>query len=192
MPAGFRPASFTDRVMAGVANEPRPTPARVFLRSLRHLALRDALASLHTAWRLALGPGQSMPRAARARSAALLLAVVLVVGVATPAAFTSMRALIGPDGPAAVELDAGAPASVPPTTPPTPTPSPTLRPTPTPTDFATPPATKPQGDGAASARTRPQPTRAHEADEESTSKTKRQTPEPGDHERDEEAEHEDD
>ena len=126
--------SFADRVMARVAQEPTPSPARVFARSLRRLAMRDALAALTTAWRLAFEPTSSVGTSARASAAALFLGVVLVVGLGGAFAAGGALAFLGSDEPAAQQLAPGAsPAETPaPTVEPTPapTPTPTLAPTP--------------------------------------------------------------
>ena len=71
------PGSFTDRVMARVAEEPTPSPSRVFMRSLRRLAVRDALAALAAAWRLAFEPASPVATSARASAAALFLSCLL-------------------------------------------------------------------------------------------------------------------
>ena len=119
--------SFTDRVMARVAVEPTPAPSRVFVRSLRRLAIRDALAALVAAWRLAFEPASPVTTSARASAAALFLSVIIVVGVGGAFVAGGALSLLGPDGAAPQEL---APAAAPVESPaatigPTPSPSPT-------------------------------------------------------------------
>jgi hypothetical protein len=124
--------------MARVAAEPTPTPARAFLRSLRVLAPRDALAALATAWRLAFEPTGSVTASARAASASLLLAVIVFVGIGGPLAASGLSAILGgPDGPTPQQLDVGAPTESPtvsatPSPTPSPQPSPSLTPSPSP------------------------------------------------------------
>ena len=74
------PASpeFTDRVMALIAKEPTPAPARVAGSALRHGAIGGFLVALGDAWRVVTGPG--FPIAARAQAASLVLAVAVAVG----------------------------------------------------------------------------------------------------------------
>ena len=74
------PASpeFTDRVMAVIAKEPTPAPARVAGAALRHGAIGGFLVALGDAWRVVTGPG--FPIAARAQAASLVLVVAVAVG----------------------------------------------------------------------------------------------------------------
>jgi len=156
--------SFTERVMARVAEEPTPSPGRVFARSLRRLAVRDAVAALVTAWRLAFEPASPVATSARASAAALFLSVVIVVGIGGAFITGGALALLGPDGPAPREP---APAAAP-----TASPAVAIEPTPstppTPSPIATPPVTE------------------QEPEERPAGKReKRETPEPKERERDE-------
>jgi hypothetical protein len=73
------PAGFAERVMASVAREPLPQPARAFGVAVGARRLGAALASVGDAWRVAVG-GRA-PIAVRAQA----LALVLVVALATVA-----------------------------------------------------------------------------------------------------------
>ncbi len=75
-----RTLGFIDRVMAQVAQEPRPTPARVFVGSVAHLRFRDAWSALATAGHLAFGRTGHIPALVRAQSLLLVLAFSVVVG----------------------------------------------------------------------------------------------------------------
>lgn len=109
----FPGGSFSDRVMARVAREPGPTPARAFVRSVGHLALRDAAAALSTAWRLVFRPSGAVSAPTRARAAALVISVILVVGVGAPLLTSGGLAFLAANGPTSQQLDAGAPAVTP-------------------------------------------------------------------------------
>jgi len=136
-PAGETPrpqqgGSFTDRVMARVAEEPTPSPARAFVRSLRRLAIRDAMAALAMAWRLAFEPISPVATSARASAAALLLSVVVVIGVSGAFAASGALAFLGPDAtgpslpaPAASPAERAVVVDRSPATEPTPAPRPT-------------------------------------------------------------------
>ena len=176
--------SFTDRVMARVAVEPTPSPSRAFVRSLRRLAFRDALAALAAAWRLAFEPASPVATSARASAAALFLSVIIVVGLGGAFIAGGALSLLGPDGATPQEL---APAAAPTQTPavtiePTPSPSPAPITTPSPTPTATPPA-------AERAQTEPQDRTERETPEpeerSQEKKERRKTPEPKERERDE-------
>jgi hypothetical protein len=122
------PAGFVDRVMAAVAVEPLPQPARAFRIALLAGRLRPAIASLGDAWRV-LGSG-SRPLMVRAQALALVLSVTIgslaIAGGATVGAVDLLSAI--------------APVSPPPTTPaptepiasPPPSPSPSWTPEPSP------------------------------------------------------------
>lgn len=181
--------SFTDRVMARVAEEPTPSPGRVFVRSLRRLALRDALAALAAAWRLATEPAAPVTASARASAAAFFLSVVVLVGVGGAFATSGVLGVLGPDDPAPIVAPAASPAiSAEPTPPP---PSPT--PSPTPTPVVTPPPAEPAQTESRDRvkRATPAPTKR-----DKDQKSKRETPEPKEREdkdeRDGEREREDD
>lgn len=198
-PTGARPpfggGSFTDRVMARVAAEPTPSPARVFFRSLGHLAMRDALAALVTAWRLAFEPASRVSAGSRASAAALFLSVIVFVGLGGAAVTGGALALLGSDGRAPVQLAPGA----------SPSPrvdiveaSPSMSPQPSRTPLVTPspaPTPTPTAEPAAevlSERATPRPTRKpqRDADEAESSeredREKRETPEPKEREREKE------
>mgnify|MGYP001814281352 CR=1 FL=1 len=178
--------SFTDRVMARVAEEPTPSPGRVFARSLRRFAIRDALGALVAAWRLAFEPASPVATSARASAAALFLSVIIVVGVGGAFVTGGALSLLGPDGAAPQDL---APAAAPTESPavtiePTPSPSPTAiaTPSPSPTPIATPSATEraPTDPGDRTERETPEP-----EERKQEKKEKRETPEPKERERDE-------
>jgi hypothetical protein len=181
--------SFTDRVMARVAAEPTPSPARVFFRSLGHLAVRDALAALLTAWRLAFEPASPVSVGSRASAAALFLSVVIFVGLGGAAVTSGTLALLRSDGPAPVQLAPGAS----PLTAPVVVASPSLSPLPSPTPSATPsPSPRPTAEPASlrqRERATPTPTRKPQGtsdDAKSTEKAdreKRETPEPEERDR---------
>jgi outer membrane biosynthesis protein TonB len=160
------PDSFSDRVMARVANEPQPSPGRVFLRSLRHLALRDAVAALLTAWRLAFEPTTSVSAATRASAAALFLSVVIIVGVGSSLLVGSGLAYLGSDGPTSPQLAPGASPAVA-------EPSPSPSPVPTPSPEATPVPTARPSEAAGVERQQPGPTAEPKQDRQ-----ERETPEP--------------
>ena len=179
--------SFTDRVMARVADEPTPSPGRVFMRSVRRLAIRDALAALAAAWRLAFEPASPVAATARASAAALFLSVIIVVGVGGAFVAGGALSLLGPDGAAPQEL---APAAAPTASPavtiePTPSPSPTPSATPS---AAQRPRTEPE---ERTERETPEPEERKQEQNE-----KRETPEPKERderdEKDERDEREDD
>jgi outer membrane biosynthesis protein TonB len=140
--------AFSDRVMAAVASEPRPTPTRVFMRSILHLSPRDASAAVLTAWRLAFRPTPRVRPALRAQSMALLLGVLIVVGLGGPFAASNglglLRSVQPPGVPAAtppaVTTDEATPA---PTVIPV-TPIPSLEPSPEPTAETEKPVNKPK------------------------------------------------
>lgn len=198
----LRSASFTDRVMARVAKEPTPSPGRVFVRSLRRLALRDALAALASAWRLAFEPASPVATSARASAAALFLSVVIVIGVGGAFVTSGALAVLGPDGPVPQGLGPAAAPTASPTVAvePTPSPTPTMSPTPTPSPVPTPVAVAPvvepdesAGDERAKRETL-EPRETPEPKERAgDKKEKRETPEPKERdERDEEDERDDD
>lgn len=80
--------ALTDRVMAAVAGEPAPAPARVAGRALRRRSLGGFLVALRDAWRVTLSPG--FPMAVRAQAIALVL---VVIGAATGSAMVTAGAL---------------------------------------------------------------------------------------------------
>jgi hypothetical protein len=99
MSASERPAAptaieFADRVMTAIRLVPAPTPTRTFVAALRARALRDAVASLWVAWHL--GTVRSWPVAprVRARSFALVLAVVSVMASGSLAAAAAVHSVV--------------------------------------------------------------------------------------------------
>lgn len=100
----LRTLGFVDRVMAQVAEEPQPTAARVFLRSVAGLRFRDAAAALATAGHLAFGRSVAVPTLVRAQSLVLLLVFTVVVGSGgTLAAAGAIRVIEDRNGPPPVE-----------------------------------------------------------------------------------------
>lgn len=75
-----------DRVMAAIAREPRPTPTRALWSAVRAASVRDAAAALWVAWHLATVRRTSIRPSVRARSLALVLGALLVLGTASIAA----------------------------------------------------------------------------------------------------------
>ena len=90
--AGLTPVKasgeFADRVMAAVAAEPVPAPARLARLALRRGALGAFLVSLRDAWRVTTSPG--FPMAVRAQAMALVL---IVAGVAAGSGMATAGAL---------------------------------------------------------------------------------------------------
>src|SRR5689334_2241124 len=85
------PDAFTDRVMASIEATPAPTPARSFMGALRGWSLDDAMASLAVAWHLATVRTWSVAPRVRARSMALVLAVVTVLATGSLVAAAAVR-----------------------------------------------------------------------------------------------------
>jgi hypothetical protein len=114
------------RVMAGVAREPRPTPARALAAALRHGAAREAMASVATAWRLGTMRGRRVAPAVRARSLVLAVGVTGMLATSGVIAFASVadaaRHVVGQAGLGEIHHPAAAPAA--PTTTPFGSPSP--------------------------------------------------------------------
>ena len=125
--SGIRPPlGFADRVMAAVAEEPLPQPARAFRVALVGGRLGAALASVGDAWRVVVGG--STPLGVRAQA----LALVLVVTIGS-------LAVAGGAAVGAIDLLTANPPTTPsPTTPlpnelqPSPSPSPNPSPSPSP------------------------------------------------------------
>ena len=103
---------FVERVMAAVAQEPRPTPLRSFGAAIVRLSLRDAVAALWTGWRLATVPDRRVTPRAQVSSRALLVTImaVLVVGVSLAAADRFLQP--APNGPASQGTGPVVPAGV--------------------------------------------------------------------------------
>ena len=86
-PIASTPA-LADRVMAAVAGEPAPAPARLAGRALRRRSLGGFLVALRDAWRVTVSPG--FPMAVRAQAIALVL---VVLGAATGSGMVTAGAL---------------------------------------------------------------------------------------------------
>jgi hypothetical protein len=113
-------ADFADRVMAAVAAEPSPAPARAAGAALRRLSLGGILVSFRDAWRVSFGAG--FPVAARAQALALVIVaggLLATSGVVTAGALGAFNSH-GPE-PAPTTQATAAPTSTPePTTTPEP------------------------------------------------------------------------
>jgi uncharacterized membrane protein YgcG len=83
--------SFTERVMARIEEEPRPSAARAFAVSLARLRLGDASAAVRTAWRLAFE--RTRPVAPRVRFQSLVLVLPLGLLVSAGGAIAATGAL---------------------------------------------------------------------------------------------------
>jgi len=118
------PAGFVDRVMAAVASEPLPQPARAFRVALLGGRLRPAMASLGDAWRV-LGGG-SRPLIVRAQALALVMLVTIgslaIAGGATVGAIDLLSAIApvsppptapAPTGPITSPLPSASPGATP-------------------------------------------------------------------------------
>ena len=142
-------AEFADRVMAAVAREPLPAPARAAGEAVRHRRLAALVAAVGDGWRVSIGGGR--PLAARAQALALVIVAVLVVGSAsTLVAVGAANLLRGESGP--VETPA---PSVVPVTSPSPSPS---RPSPSAVAFAFAVAVSPSPSPSTSPDRTPAPT----------------------------------
>ncbi len=157
--------------MARVAEEPTPSPSRVFARSLRRLAFRDAVAAMAAAWRLAFEPEARVGASTRATAAALFLSVVIMFGVGGAVVLSGAVALVGSDGSPAGPIAPGAVSSTPPVPAVELVPTPSISPTPPPTPVPTP---RPQ------ATPRATPALDASSKDGSGDGVERQTPEPQD------------
>ena len=110
---------FEDRVMAAIADEPMPRPARGL----------GFLATVREAWAVAFGPGR--PLAMRAQALALLLVLAVAVGSVGSLAVVGASRLLGPAVPPPT-TPSPAPSPSPLPSPVTPSPTPSSSPTPTP------------------------------------------------------------
>jgi hypothetical protein len=86
--------AFADRVMAAVAAEPSPAPARAAGLAVRRLSLGALIVAIRDSWRVAVRPG--FPAAARSQALAVLL-VVLVAGTASAGATAGALGMLGGD-----------------------------------------------------------------------------------------------
>lgn len=153
---------FADRVMAAVAREPLPQPARAFGAALAARRLGAALASVGDAWRVAIGG--STPLAVRAQALALVLVVTVgslaVAGGATVGAIDLLNANHPPQPSPTTPLPSGPLTS--PSSSPTPSPSsspePTTESTPSPDATETPDGTDNPGANQPTGTTTPRPT----------------------------------
>jgi hypothetical protein len=77
---GLGSDTFADRVMALVAEEPRPTPTRALISAIRTGSPREAAAAMSTAWHLGTVRSWSIAPRVRLHAAALVLSVFAVLG----------------------------------------------------------------------------------------------------------------
>ncbi len=91
-------AGFTDRVMADIAGEATPTTARSFVSALRRRSARDAAAVLWVAWHLGTVRRWRIATGVRARSIALVLAVICALATGSLAAASALRVAVEPVG----------------------------------------------------------------------------------------------
>lgn len=84
-------SGFTDGVMARIASEPTPAPARLAVGALRRHSVRAFLISVRDAWRVTMRPG--VPPAVRAQALALVLVVAGLAGASSLAAASAMGLL---------------------------------------------------------------------------------------------------
>ncbi len=103
-------AGFADRVMAAVAAEPVPAPARAAGVAIQAASLRRLLASIRDAFRVSFGAG--FPMVARVQALALVLVVVAAAGGGTMGAASALGVFnaapspsTGPETPAPVASD---------------------------------------------------------------------------------------
>src|SRR5690349_124103 len=87
-------SSFADRVMAAVADEPSPAPARATGRAIRRASLAALAVSIRDAWRVVVGRG--FPVLIRAQALAIVL-VIVALGAGTATATAGALGLL--DGP---------------------------------------------------------------------------------------------
>lgn len=161
------PAGFTDRVMASIAGEPLPQPARAFGTAVAGRRLGAALASIGDAWRVVVG-GRA-PIAVRAQALALVLVVTVgslaVAGGAAVGAIDLFDATQAPH-PSPTEPQ---PSSTPERPSPSSSPSPSVttpppaEPTPTSEGGDTPEATDTGAPTERPASSTPRPTRTEDA-----------------------------
>jgi hypothetical protein len=108
-------AGFTNRVMAAVAIEPAPRPAGFLAPLLARHSLAGVVASVRTAWSIALN-GAGRPVGARGLALAYVLAVLLIgVSLTSAAAYGAAGAmgLLVPDGTPRPSLVAPGPTQAP-------------------------------------------------------------------------------
>ncbi|MGZ8438118.1 MAG: hypothetical protein ACXWXR_06205 [Candidatus Limnocylindrales bacterium] len=160
------PSGFAERVMASIAAEPLPQPARAFGTAVASRRLGAALASLGDAWRVVIGG--RVPMAVRAQAFALVLIVaagsLAVAGGATVGAIDLLNANQphpSPTAPQPSQPDAS-PSPSPSTSPSPAKPEPSTEPAPTQDAGETPESTdNPGGTGGNSTAT-PGPTRTED------------------------------
>jgi uncharacterized membrane protein YgcG len=140
-------AGFGDRVMAAVAREPLPQPARAFGAALAARRLGAALASIGDAWRVVVGG--STPIFVRAQALALVLVVTIgslaVAGGATVGAIDLLNANQPPHPSPTTPLPSDLQASPSPSPSPNPTGEPSTESAPTPDASETPEGTDTPG-----------------------------------------------
>ena len=88
------PDEFTERVMASLETTSVPTPTRTFLSAIRTGAAHDAGAALWVAWHLVTVRSWHIEPRVRARSFALVLAVVSVLGTSSLAAAAAVQVVV--------------------------------------------------------------------------------------------------
>ena len=103
--------AFVDRVMSAIETVPAPTPVRAFGWSLRAGAWRDTVSSLLVAWHLGTVRGWSVAPPVRARSMALVLAVVSVLTTGSLVAAAAVHVAVSDDDRVPPALTGGAPTS---------------------------------------------------------------------------------
>lgn len=87
---------FADRIMATIAQESAPTPARTFLSAARGRSVRDAASVLWVAWHLGTVRSWRIAPGVRVRSIALVLAVAAVLGTGSLATAAALRVAAEP------------------------------------------------------------------------------------------------
>jgi hypothetical protein len=87
---------FTDRIMVAVARESAPTPARTFVSALRAHSVGDAVSAIWVAWHLGTVRRWQIAPGVRARSMALVLAVVCALGTGSLATAAALRVAAEP------------------------------------------------------------------------------------------------
>lgn len=124
-------SSFTDRVMAAVADEADPRPVAAVTRAVRDARPAGIIVALQGAWRTAFGSGR--PLLVRAQAASLLLLAALGMGLVGGVVAIGASQLLAPldDASPAPSVQPTAPTATPELTP-SPSPSPSVSPSPSP------------------------------------------------------------
>ncbi len=116
-PNGIRPDDFTERVMVALAPLPGPSPTRTFVEALRTGAPRDALAALAVAWHLGTVRSWPVSLRVRARSFALVLAALTLLGTGSLVAAAAVHVVASPQAAQPSREPAGALPAAPDPTP---------------------------------------------------------------------------